>query len=327
MNKERDFRFDLMRIIAMFMVVLMHSPIPGSAPGVVLSGISYLTEPGVGLFFMISGALLLDNKFSTREFLTRRFTKVLYPTLFWSLFYLVFRVIETPLTLSETIRAILSIPFSTQGRGVFWFMYTLAGLYLLTPILSQWIKSASKNEVKFFLFLWLITLLYPLLGIALEINESNTGVLYYFSGYAGYFLLGFYLKRYYSFRKYHIVIAILVSALIPIVLYSSQLKFDYYTMFWYLTLPIASMSFCWFVMINRMRNRCSLVIREVARLSFGVYLVHIFIMRNVLWKIGLIGDISWFVQIPLITILTFVLSVLISWLISRLPFSKYIIGV
>ena len=62
---KRDYKLDLLRVIAILLIVLMHSPMPGSAPGFVLSGISYLTAPGIGLFFMISGALLLGNNLST----------------------------------------------------------------------------------------------------------------------------------------------------------------------------------------------------------------------------------------------------------------------
>lgn len=59
--KQRDITLDMLRIIACMMVVLMHSPIPSSnnANGLLLSSVSYFTAPCIGLFFMVSGALLL----------------------------------------------------------------------------------------------------------------------------------------------------------------------------------------------------------------------------------------------------------------------------
>lgn len=58
--KQRDLSLDLIRIMACVMVVLMHSPIPTeNANGVLLSSLSYFTTPCIGLFFMVSGALLL----------------------------------------------------------------------------------------------------------------------------------------------------------------------------------------------------------------------------------------------------------------------------
>jgi len=50
---KRDYSFDVIRIIAM-MLIIMHSPTPGlGTPGIILSTISFLTAPGIGLFFMI----------------------------------------------------------------------------------------------------------------------------------------------------------------------------------------------------------------------------------------------------------------------------------
>lgn len=58
--KQRDFSLDMLRIVACVMVVLMHSPIPSdSANGMILSSLSYFTAPCIGLFFMVSGALIL----------------------------------------------------------------------------------------------------------------------------------------------------------------------------------------------------------------------------------------------------------------------------
>ena len=53
-TNKRDIRLDILRVISITMIVFMHAPRPGSAPGFVLSGVSYLTAPGLVLFFMIS---------------------------------------------------------------------------------------------------------------------------------------------------------------------------------------------------------------------------------------------------------------------------------
>lgn len=58
--KQRQIHLDILRIIACLMVVLMHSPMLRSdASGLLYSGCYYLTSPCIGLFFMVSGALLL----------------------------------------------------------------------------------------------------------------------------------------------------------------------------------------------------------------------------------------------------------------------------
>ena len=324
--QKRDFKLDLLRIIAISMVVLMHSPRPNSASGLVLSGISYITASGLVLFFMISGALLLDNQLSTRDFLKRRFSKILFPTIFWSLVYLFVKYVDNQSTIADTLLSVFSIPFSAQGHGIMWFMYTLAGLYLLTPILSRWLKSASKLEVECYLLLWGITLLYPYLCLVFKLDESNAGILYYFSGYVGYFVLGYYLRFHYHYRLWHVLAAIAVACLVPVVLYYSSIEYDFYSMLWYLSLPVALMAFCWYVLVNRLPNKTINWISEAAKLSFGVYFIHILVMRYCIWHVEVICSLPGIIQIIAISTVTLLLSFLISWLISKLPFSKYIIG-
>lgn len=111
----RDYSLDIIRLIACIMIVLMHSPMPGmNTSGMVLCSVSYLTAPGIGLFFMVSGALLLriDKPFETRSFLRKRFTKILIPLVLWSL-------VGWGLDLYGVANTELSI---------LWFMYCLAGI-------------------------------------------------------------------------------------------------------------------------------------------------------------------------------------------------------
>ena len=323
----RNHRLDLLRVIALMMIVLMHSPMPDCASGFLLSGISYITSPGIGLFFMISGSLLLGNNLSTKEFLKKRFTKILYPSLFWTVFYLMIECSSEHLDINNVLISVCSIPFSAQGHGILWFMYTLAGLYLLTPILSKWLNNACKREIEFYLFLWAITLLYPYLSKFLIINDSDTGILYYFTGYLGYYLLGYYLKNHYRHRIIHVILAIAVATIVPVTLCFSTSERDFYTMLWYLSLPVVLMAFCWFVLINQCPNKKIAIINEVSKLSFGIYLIHIFIMRNILWRISVITELPGVVQIPVVHILTFLLSFIAVWMLSKLTLSKYIIGV
>ena len=328
MINKRDCRLDLLRVISITMIVFMHTPRPGSAQGYVLSGLSYITAPGLVLFFMISGALLLGNSQSTKEFMKRRLSKVVFPTLFWTFFYLLCTVASSHgLDTKEMLTKVLSIPFSAQGHGVLWFMYTLIGLYLLTPILSGWLKNTSKREIEFYLFLWTITLLYPYLKLVLKINESDTGVLYYFTGYAGYFLLGFYLYRYYRYKVWHVLAAFAVYVVIPAILYGGHYVFDFYSMLWYMSLPIAAMAFCWFVLMSKLPVFYSETLVLASKLSFGVYFVHVFILKDIMWHVEMMRNLPGVIQIIALAISTLVGSYFVSWLISKLPFSKYINGV
>lgn len=102
-------------------------------------------------------------------------------------FYIAIKLLDGNMTIDEVLKTMASIPFSAQGHGVLWFMYTLIGLYLVTPILHAWLRKASEKEIRFYLLLWLVAMCYPLLQMFVLVNNTTTGILYYFSGYVGYF--------------------------------------------------------------------------------------------------------------------------------------------
>lgn len=149
--RERIVYLDIIRVLACCMVVLMHSPHPDAGiSGLILSPLSFLTAAGIGLFFMVSGSLLLPVKIGTGDFLKKRIGKIIGPLLFWTLFYIVIRLLTGNMQTADLLISLLSIPFSTQGHGVLWFMYILIGLYLLAPILSPFLEKAGERELRFY---------------------------------------------------------------------------------------------------------------------------------------------------------------------------------
>lgn len=328
MNR-RDTSLDIIRILACFMVVLMHSPIPSAnASGPFLSALSYFTAPCIGLFFMVSGALLLPVRTDYITFIRKRFSKILVPTLLWSLIYIGLRLYGSESEI-DVIQSLASLPFSPQGEGVLWFMYTLSGLYLLAPILSAWVEKASQRELQIVLLLWCVTLCYPLLSFYVSTNTSTTGILYYFTGYAGYFLLGYYLKKYPESISQ--VLAWTVAGAGVVLLLALKyigLEFDFYSLFWYESIFIAALAVAIWKAVSHFQHRdISSVLIKISNLSFGVYLSHILIMRHWLWLQGWIAEISNYpLQSIVIAILTFAFSVLLCWLLSQLPYSQWLIG-
>lgn len=207
-------------------------------------------------------------------------------------------------------------------------MYTLAGLYLLTPILSRWLRQASAGEVRLYLFLWAVTLTFPYLKCWLSINESITGPLYYFAGYAGYFVLGYYVTRHYRWRPWHMAVVACVAVAAPIAVLISPVRLNFYDVLWYLSLPVALMTFAIFATLRRFAPRRPLPgLTRLSSLTFGIYFIHIFIMRQIVWQLPFVCRLPSLLQIAAIFVMTFALSWLLTWLISKLPFSRHIIGV
>lgn len=320
---QRDISLDVIRVVACLMVICMHSPMPHEGWfGPLLSSLSYLTSPCIGLFFMVSGSLLLTAKpLTQREFLKKRFTKILVPIIFFSLLGKIF----------------LWLGLQNNENDILWFMYTLAGLYLLTPILRKYLQTATRREIAFYLLLWGMGLCIPLVKLFMPVNESDTSWLYYFHGYVGYYVLGYYLQttpEEENSRKRNICFVMLflvLSVLLPLLLFILKIKVDFYSLFWYLSITVALCCVMWWKVLKKIavkitNTRLISLIVEVSKLSFGIYLTHILVLRNFLWEMSWIKNLNDVLQIIVCTLLTFIISVAISYAMSKIKYVKALIG-
>lgn len=331
MDTKRIIQFDVIRIIACFLIVLMHSPLPTErANGPFLTGLSFFTAPAIGLFFMISGTLLLPIKKSFIPFIYNRIKKIGIPLVFWTIIYLTLKIYFSQSGIS-VLQSIISIPFSAQGNGTLWFLYTILGLYFIAPILSSWLVNARKRDIEMVLLLWMISLCYPLLERFILINESPGGILYYFSGYAGYFLLGYYLNNYNS--KLILAVSLLIGTSgVFLILYMeySGIDYDFYRLFWYLSIFVAAWTVVYGYLISYISKFLKYNINFLtytSKLTFGVYLIHILIMREWLWKTNFILNISnYYLQTLINVFLTFIISLGCCWVLSKIPYLRAVIG-
>ena len=320
LQKQRIIPLDALRILACIMVVTMHAPLPGDAEnGLFLSSLSYLTAPGVGLFFMISGALLLPIKGNPGSFLKKRLLRIAIPLFVWSLIYL---IVES---LSGTI--------SLNGNPTYWFLFSLAGLYLLAPILSRWLVNASRKEVEFYLCLWGIGLLLPALRPILAPNTGTSSIIYYFLGYAGYFVLGYYLKTFPNrIRFRHVVPAMGLALLAPVLCKLLSFEVDFYSVFWYLSIFVVIQCVFWWktaflIIPSQLADKTRSILIAISQMTFGIYLVHYLLIRKVLWKWAPIQNLQPYpLQAITIAITAIFGSLLLVWLIRYLPYSDKWLG-
>lgn len=329
MAKERIYYLDYLRCLACLMVVLMHSPVPEVGhSGILLSGMSFITAPCIGLFFMVSGALLLPTKGDGIDFVKKRFGKVAFPVIVWTIVYWVVEGFRSGwLSPMDYLVKSLSMPFSVQDHSVMWFMYVLVGLYLVAPIISPWLEKASKREIEFFLVLWGVTMCYPILDLSLEINPA-VGTLTYLTGYVGYFVLGYYLHKWGEFNIKLILVLFSVPVVAAAICKVAGWNVDFYSMFWYLSIFTVMMCCGWFIIAKRFGGKFGKLNKlavHFSNCSFGIYLVHIFVMRYFLWRVCEIGALGeWSLVVSFVG--TLVISYGLVTLISRLPGSEYIIG-
>lgn len=170
--------------------------------------------------------------------------------------------------------------------------------------------------------------MYPWLKMIVEVDGGTQASLYYFTGYAGYFIFGYYLHTY----NHRVPISILVLCIVLpttfMLLYKGLGGEGFYPHLGYLGILVAVMAFAWYHAIRRFSPKNeSRLLSTLSNCSFGVYLVHIFIMRSVLWRSDFIihgmGPIG---QVVATWLCTLVISFIITWAVSFVPYSEYIIG-
>jgi len=220
----REVWIDWVRVIACFMVLVVHSTEPfylggeGSqvlsrAEGIWAAVFLALSRACVPLFVVASSYLQFPLHYPTGEFFRRRAVRVLIPFAVWTVVYAFYW--------GEPVRNFQDLLLNfNYTAGHLWFVYMLVGLYLLMPLLSPWAEKVGKKELQGYLLLWLFTTLIPLIrdwasggSLAMtygpggiprpalyplwgEASWNAYGVFYYFSGFFGYLLLGLYFRKY-----------------------------------------------------------------------------------------------------------------------------------
>lgn len=342
-NTKRNVGYDLIRIIAIFMVVAIHSHVAplavnqGSAMWYVVMSLQVICLVAVPLFFMVSGALLLlqEKETDIGTLYKKRIPKQAIPFIVWSLIYVVVRIVMGKIPLSvSAFTSLLYEPAYYQ----FWFMYTLLAIYLLLPIIQTLIKNCDKKKTEYILFLWAIfSIIIPLASRyvpGFEISEHVGLVLC--EGYIGFFLLGYYLKKYKSDVKPKTgalvwlcgAIGTLAFAVIEFV--CSEKTGAVYTGFVYqayLT-PFVALSSCGaFVFFGNsqfsFKEKGLNIVNTLSALSIGVYYIHMLVL-TVLEKIGFTGENN-ILFLGGKIIATYVISLMGAFLISKIPVVRKIL--
>lgn len=350
-TKKRNVALDLLRVIAILLVIWQHTSefyyIGDNLQLVdhdltrsvgILDSLSRLSVP---LFVMISGYLLLPLKGTVSHFFKHRFTRILWPWLFWCVAFAVYFVFYRDDSLTTCLLNIARIPVNWGvDVGHLWYIYMLIGLYLLVPILSPWLNQCSKRQLQFYLSLWLITTLLPYLHLWQsqwwgECTWNPTPTLYYFTGFGGYLVLGYYLKRYGAFSVPVSVLMIVVGYAVSAGAFIGRIPVatdvvDLETAWNFCSLNVAMMAAGLFSLIIRLKfnpdTLWSRLIRDIAVCSYAMYLSHIMVLNAFHDLFGGQFGTVW-VEIPLIALCTFAVTYVLMKLLALLPGARYWLGI
>lgn len=337
-----------------------------------LTGVMYgsLVRPCVPLFAMMTAVLLLPVRQAAplSVFYKKRIGRIIVPLVFWSIVlplmtYCYFTAVNpstanpqlsvsdyTETTLLQRLYTfVFNFNFDTTPL---WYLYMLIGLYLIMPILSGWLLQASRKDIKTMLYIWGFTLFLPYIKMAAPLlgyagNYGHMGLLgecdwnvygtfYYVSGFIGYLILAYYLKKYpldWSWKK---TAAICLPMFITGYAITSvgyivtneyfPGNYAYLEVLWYFTgINVFMMTFPVFVTIQKLDVKPRKWLSKAARLTFGIYLCH-FTFTFLSYDLYDIPSLPYTVRILLAAVTTTAISACVVWVMSRFKVTRIFVS-
>ena len=328
-KNERIVFLDWMRVAACFMVMTIHSAEPfylgGAEPNIThiasrwdmlwITVTECICRCCVPLFAMASAYLLFPVTRTTGEFFRRRLVRVAVPFAVWATLYV------AVFGNGGSSWGKLFFNFPDEG-GHLWFVPMLVGLYILMPLLSPWAEKVSSRELRGWIFIWLVTTLFPFLRqmwgcffgeppfgavpyLFGECPWNHFGAFHYVSGFVGYMLLGLWFRRFAPERGWGATLRVAIplwlvgAATMGIQFFRFVDKFPFSapystavvmeTSIEYCSLGVAFTTIAAFMTFRKMN--CGgwfyhKVVRPVSEASYGMYLMHMFILTAVFAKLS-----------------------------------------
>jgi len=318
--KERIVFADYLRVVACFMVMLVHASenFYGADASGLAGNVSMLANEAnrfwvsfydgaiarvaVPLFMIISAFLLVPMKkdMTMMQFYRKRFTRILPPFFCFMLLYTFLPLAWGGMTWEQSVADLKMLPFNFPSMGGhLWFMYPLISLYLIIPVVSPWLEKSSAKEELVFIGLFALSTFTPWLHrfvspeIWGECFWNGFSALWYCSGYLGYLVLAHYIRFHldWSVRKRMTIGSICFVAGAAFTAWSFWLKgvpgqlIETPMLEWaweFCTPNVLCATFGVFLMFTCIRQtEAPRWITQLSKLSFGMYLMHMFFLAPI----------------------------------------------
>ena len=343
---KRVIYFDFLNVVACLAVVGMHVnsafwTFRPDAAWVLNCFIEKSLVWAVPIFFMLTGATLIRSvrDFDLRSYSRRRIGKTLFPFLFWSgggLLFDVYVMRSVPANLSIIDYINLVLTSSIPTTSVFWFFLPLFSIYMCLPL---FICVEDGKKVSVFRFLsvsYIIVSSMSLLLARIGITLPNDFRLFVMEGWLFYPIAGYVLSRINFNRgcRYALYAAGLIGYTLSIfgtveASFSQGALVNRFSTL--LTPPYLFVPISLFVFVKQLSmskasffdNNAGLL-KRVAGLTFGVYLIHKFVLNGFLGLVKIDTASIWWPFVGLI--LVALLSFSVVAIIKKIPFIRKTVG-
>lgn len=276
----------------------------------------------------------MPKDYTLGEFIKKRSIRIIPPFIFWTIVFIVFNCIDKHLFGRTYIFKFIALSVLNGAFFHLWFIYMLIGVYLITPIISKWLKQATENEIQYFLILWLIGLLFnlPLLN-----KIGLKSILVNFEAYLGYFVLGYYLSiKDFKLKNIKLIAFLLFLTGFMITFFGTYLWSVHQQGFSEDIIDFKNINICLmaagiFIFFKNLNLKlpafADSFISFIAKYSFGIYLLHpliiIFLERiNIHYSLN---NPLW--GVPVTTLVVLIVSALILRVMRLLPWGNHLTGV
>lgn len=337
--KKRETELDILRLLAMLAVIWVHvggmetGSLPTTDPNcqwlIFLKSVMTWEIP---VYVMISGRFFLDpDREMPFSKILRSVERLVLAFVVWNVVYQIWYIGRNTYT-GLNWKGIASQ--ALIGPYHFWYLYMIVGLYLITPFLRKITEDKQLSEYfigLFFLFMLLTKygVKLPFVGATLGSMLDSMGMKFVL-GYSGYYVLGYYLRRYplsakrertlYVFGAVLLLLGATANTVCSVREGAYTERFTGYTN--PNTIIVAAAIYTLFTKrISQVQfsEKAMHLISKLSEHSFGVYLVHAFLL-DIIGTTGLKPTMLHpLVMMPVITLLTFSVSFVSVMLIRRIP--------
>lgn len=354
---DRNFSYDIMRIIACFCVIVNHSIGIYDQWGKI-STIKWLLadamfcfcKTAVPIFLLLSGALLLKREESYRDWLKKRILHIVIIIVCWAIIYRglpqiisldKFSFIEIFNILILTIKNSIS----TLPSWHMWYLYALLGMYFMLPFLRKMVKNMNKRDSAVFIIIWLcfsgVIPYYNSIFAESPIRLNANFYLGLFSGYLALYIIGYIIEMI-DINKKNMIIAVMIFGISLFIhvavtyVKSVEAQMSVRTFDSALVLPVmltsSSMFFlarCFEEYKGKYIEKLTGFVAEIGKCTLGVYLIHPLILRlmysnDLFIKLFPNWTLSLY-QTFLVQLLAFCFSTAIIWIMRKIPVVRKIV--
>lgn len=351
MKSEDKMHIHIMRILACIMVIFNHTQEngfllyiyeqPESIKYWLYACIAVFTKANVPIFLMISGALFLNREISIKDIYCKRIPKILSVLILFS--FISYLELVWLGQMKFSLKDFWKIIYSSEMiNWSYWYLYGYIAYLISMPFLKSIVNIMDDA-----MFIYLILLnifisgIYPIMNYFLF--EDDISIYSYIlpnwiiSTFVFYPVVGAYLEKIEIKSMERYVCKLLLINCIGIILsafmtyYRCTIKLEGYV-------EMRESFNSSFTVINAVmiytiiKIKCTKIefsqkvnqfIYSISRCTFGIYLLHIIIMRipfmEMLWKIGDYYELNQMLIAFIYTIVVFILGIYITYILRLIP--------